>query len=201
MQATDILSAEHRVIEQVIAALRVAADRLEAGAPVRPGFLREAAGFLRDYADGYHHAKEEDVLFAAMVDAGMPAHAGPVAVMLAEHDRARALTAAFADAAERQAGGDATAVADVTDAARGYAELLAQHILKEDRILYPMAAHLLPDSAQEALLPRFAAVEDAERGRGTKASFVALALALANEMDVDVQALAASEGVLACHAG
>ena len=35
MQATDILSSEHRVIERAIAALDAAADRLEAGQSVR----------------------------------------------------------------------------------------------------------------------------------------------------------------------
>ncbi len=203
MQATDILSAEHRVIAQVVAALDAAADRFDAGLPVRAGFVQDAARFLRDYADGYHHGKEEGVLFVALVEAGMPAQAGPVAVMLAEHDRARALTAALAEGAERLAAGDTTQWAVVAGAARDYAALLAQHIRKEDGILFPMAAHMLPDYTQDALLPAFAQVEEAQRGRGTKESFVALAAALAAEMEVDPDALPYDDEAFAlpCHAG
>ena len=43
MQATEILSSEHRVIERVIAALDAAADRLEAGEAVRPYVARGLA--------------------------------------------------------------------------------------------------------------------------------------------------------------
>ncbi|MFO1398277.1 MAG: hemerythrin domain-containing protein [Burkholderiales bacterium] len=203
MQATDILSAEHRVIAQVVAALAAAAARLDAGASVRPGFLADAARFVRDYADGYHHGKEEGVLFVALVEAGMPSHAGPVAVMLAEHDRARALTAALADAAQRYAAGDPAAAADAAASARNYAALLAQHIRKEDGILFPMAAHLLAGDPDGVLLPSYAEVEAAQAGRGTKASLVALASALAAEMEVDPDALADEDEafVLPCHAG
>lgn len=200
MQATDILSAEHRVIAEVIAALDAAADRLAAGQPVRAGFLVDAARFLRDFADGYHHAKEEGVLFVALVEAGMPAQAGPVAVMLAEHDRARSLTTALVEGARRYAAGDVALAATVAEIARDYAALLAQHIRKEDGILFPMAAHMLPEYRQEALLPAFARVEEAQLGRGAKESFVALAHALAAEMGVDPTALPQQDFVLPCHA-
>ncbi|MFO1414584.1 MAG: hemerythrin domain-containing protein [Burkholderiales bacterium] len=199
MQATDILSAEHRVILQVTAALDAAADRLDAGQPVRPGFMRDAVRFMRDYSDGYHHAKEEGVLFVALTEAGMPSHAGPVGVMLMEHDRARELTAGLAEATTRWAGGDAAMAGTVAECARDYAALLGQHIMKEDHILFPMAGQLLPEDGQDALLPAFAMVEDAQRGRGSKVSFEELARTLATEMDVDPDALPEPEFAFACH--
>ncbi len=43
MQATEILMSEHRVIERVIAALESAANQLDEGQPLRPGFFLDAA--------------------------------------------------------------------------------------------------------------------------------------------------------------
>ena len=77
--------AEHRVIERVIQALENAAQCLEGGRDVRPGFFVDAADFIAGFADGCHHRKEEGVLFKAMIENGVPVHGGPVAVMLYEH--------------------------------------------------------------------------------------------------------------------
>ncbi|MBW2188922.1 MAG: hemerythrin domain-containing protein, partial [Deltaproteobacteria bacterium] len=47
--------------------------------------------FIRDFADAYHHSKEEDMLFVAMVEQGFPREAGPIAMMLHEHELGRSL--------------------------------------------------------------------------------------------------------------
>ncbi len=92
MQATDILMQEHEVILRVIATLEVEADRLAEGQEVRPGFFLDAADFIKGFADGCHHKKEEGVLFEAMAAAGLPKQTGPIAVMLTEHEQGRAFT-------------------------------------------------------------------------------------------------------------
>jgi hemerythrin-like domain-containing protein len=181
MEATDILSSEHRVIERVIAALQAATSRLEAGQAVRPGFFLDAARFIRCYADGFHHRKEEGVLFQTMADNGMPTGDGPIAVMLHEHDRARDLTAGLREAAERLSTGDGSATRDVVSNARGYAELLTQHIYKEDNILFRMASSVIPATQHGTVLEAFARVEREQTGNGSKESFVALAQTLEDE--------------------
>ena len=182
MQATEILSSEHRIIERVIAALETAAGRLDAGMPVRPGFFIDCARFIREFADGYHHAKEEDVLFAVMARNGMSTDAGPIGVMLYEHERGRELTRGLRQAAERLLAGDRDADAAVVDHARAYAELLTQHIHKEDVILFPMAAQIIVPGQQDEVLEAFARVEAERAEMATKASLLALADALGAEM-------------------
>ena len=66
MEATEILMAEHRVIERVSPTLEAGAARVDAGQPMRPGFFVDAADFIKGFADGCHHRKEEGVLFTAM---------------------------------------------------------------------------------------------------------------------------------------
>jgi hemerythrin-like domain-containing protein len=200
MQATDILRSEHRVIELAIAALETAANRLQAGQALRAGFFVDAARFIRDFADGYHHGKEEGVLFEAMGRNGMPMDAGPIAVMVYEHERARELTARIGEAAARLAAGDRNAALSVVDCARAYGALLTQHIYKEDNILFPMAARWIPAPAQRAVLDEFEAVERTQAKRGSKASFVDLARALCEEMGIDADALPTRELEPTCHA-
>ena len=81
MQATAILKEEHRVIERVLDALETAANRLTTGSPVRPGVFLQAADFIKGFADGCHHKKEEGVLFPALEAAGIPAEGGPIALI------------------------------------------------------------------------------------------------------------------------
>lgn len=92
MKATDILMDEHRVIERVLTSLETAAAQLEAGRPVRPGFFIQACDFVKGFADGCHHRKEEGVLFPAMIERGLPREVGPIAMMLSEHEQGRAYT-------------------------------------------------------------------------------------------------------------
>jgi hemerythrin-like domain-containing protein len=200
MQLTQILSSEHRVIETVIAALDVAADRIDAGEAVRPGFFADAVRFIADFADGFHHGKEEGALFAALTRYGMPANGGPVGVMLHEHGRARELTGGLRDAATRWAGGDPDAAAVVVDYARAYNALLTQHIFKEDNILFPMAARVIPPQDEAAILDEYGRLEREQADKGSKASHLALALALCEEMGIDPDAAPRRAVELPCHA-
>jgi hemerythrin-like domain-containing protein len=181
MRATDVLSSDHRLIERVIAALGAAARRLEANEAVRPGFFLDAARFIQGFADGCHHRKEEGVLFRAMNEHGMPTEAGPIAVMLHEHEMGRAYTRAMREAAERLQAGDEAAKAEVAAAARGYAAVLSQHIMKEDNILFPMAARVIPQSEHDDVFEAFERVEAESTGAGEHDRYVALAEALEQE--------------------
>jgi hemerythrin-like domain-containing protein len=172
---------EHRVIERVIASLETATTDLEQGGAVRPGFYLDAADFIKGFADGCHHKKEEGVLFKAMAAAGMPTQAGPIAVMLAEHEQGRAYTRGMRQAAEGLQGGDEAARAAVIRNARGYAALLRQHIAKEDGVLFPMADQVIPLAAQGRVAEDFERIEHEETGEGVHEKYLALAEALERE--------------------
>src|SRR5512136_564460 len=109
MKATDILMDEHRVIERVLLALETAAQRLEAGEAVRPGFFRDAADFIRGFSDGCHQQKEEGGPFKERVAAGIPSAGGPINVMLSEHELGRAYTRAMREAALKLQAGEQAA--------------------------------------------------------------------------------------------
>ena len=181
MKATEILSSEHRVIERVIQALDTAADRLATGQAVRPGFFLDSADFIKGFADGCHHKKEEGVLFQAMLDNGLPAQNSPVAVMLDEHEQGRDFTRGMRRAAEHLQAGDASAAALVVENARGYTSLLRQHIYKEDNILFPMADRVIPVDQYDQVVDGFEHVEHEETGEGVHEKYLGLAERLEKE--------------------
>jgi hemerythrin-like domain-containing protein len=184
MKATDILMEEHRVIERVIAALEAGANRLEQGKSVRPEFFLDAVAFIKGFADGCHHKKEEGVLFQTMIAYGAPSQGGPVNVMLAEHDLARTYTRGLHTSAERLAQGEENAGKEVVHFAHSYAALLRQHILKEDQILFPMANQIIPTANHEQVYLGFEKVEHEETGEGVHERFLAIAESLEKEIGI-----------------
>ena len=146
------------------------------------GCLSRPTDFIKGFADGCHHKKEEGVLFPAMVSFGVPEDGGPVGVMLAEHEQGRAITRALRAAAERLEVGDQSASQEVIANARDYSQLLRQHIMKEDRILFPMANQVLPPAEQDRVADGFDRIEHEETGEGIHEKYLALADRLALEI-------------------
>lgn len=182
MQATEILSSEHRVIERVLATLKKASDAADAGADVRPGLFLDAADFIRGFADGCHHRKEENVLFITMNEYGVPNQGGPIGVMLNEHELGRKFTREMRAGAESWAAGDPNGKSAAITAARNYVLLLQQHIAKEDQILFPMADRVIPAEKYDDVWEAFEKVEHEETGEGVHEKYLGLAEALEKEV-------------------
>lgn len=175
MKATEILMEEHRMIERVLAVLDKAAGLLEQGEDVPPDLFPKAVEFIRGFADRCHHGKEEGSLFPLLERQGVPREGGPVGVMLAEHEEGRRWVKLMEEAGARFRQGEAAARGDLIKGARGYSELLWQHINKEDHVLFRMADQVLTGKDQTELLKQFEAVEKEEMGEGAHAHFVHLA--------------------------
>ena len=182
MKATQTLSDEHKVILRVLAALETASTRLQAGESINPAFFTDAADFIKGFADGCHHRKEEGVLFPAMIQAGLPRESGPVAVMLSEHEEGRRFTRGMRQAAEKLAAGDQDARLEIVSNAQAYVRLLRQHIQKEDYILFPMADKVIPPEQQPQVNEDFDKVEREETGEGVHEKYLALAEKLTREI-------------------
>jgi hemerythrin-like domain-containing protein len=175
MEATQILMDEHRVIERVLNTMEKAIEAVNTGKTVKPVFFLAAADFIKGFADGCHHAKEEKVLFEAMVQAGVPKAGGPVGMMLMEHEQGRAFVRAMRAGVEKWQSGDDAGRKEVLKAATGYIDLLRAHIYKEDNILFPLANDAIPPDAQEQVAVDFKRVEHEETGEGVHEKYLALA--------------------------
>ena len=166
---------EHRVIERVLDSLENAALEAQKGGKASPEFFILAADFIKGFADGCHHKKEEGVLFKEIVNAGVPEQGGPVGVMLADHEQGRVYTRAMRQAAEQWQAGDASKRAVAAQNALGYVNLLRNHIHKEDNILFPLAGRVIPAERQESLTEAFDYIEHEETGEGVHEKYLGLA--------------------------
>lgn len=184
MRPTDILSHEHRVIEQVLNCLETMADRYEQQGMLDASDAQSAIEFFRSFADQCHHGKEEAHLFPAMEAKGFSRTSGPTGVMLHEHEQGRALIRGLAAAIGAMAAGDAAAGAQFVASARGYIDLLRQHIHKEDHCLFGMANQALTEADQQQLREAFAKVESEHMGLGTHERYLRLANDLADRYGV-----------------
>ena len=176
----EVLMNEHRVIESVMNAMEARLATLQ-NKPFPADFFRRALDFISNFADGCHHYKEEQCLFPAMAARGVPADGGPIGVMLAEHDQGRACIAGVRQNLAAAEAGSPEAAAAVRRYASAYIELLRQHILKEDNILYRMARNVLTPADVEALRQKYAAEE-------SKAEVVQSYLALAAQLSSEAAA-------------
>jgi len=183
MKATNVLTQEHRVIERVLNTLEAGAGKLESGQTVRPEFFLSATDFIKGFADGCHHQKEEGVLFKRMESNGIPVQGGPLGVMLAEHEQGRQYTRALRAAALELQAGDTEAGQKVVQNALGYVTLLRQHIYKEDNILFPMADRVIPAAQHDEVWEGFERVEHEGTGEGVHEKYLALAQALEGEIN------------------
>ncbi len=170
-----ILMDEHRIIEQALGSLETCAIEVEGGLALERAVVRDYAGFLKGFADAWHHGKEEDILFRRMVERGFSAEAGPVAVMLHEHRQGRELVGRIAAVGAGEGPVAAEERASFLAASRGFVPLLRQHIQKEDNILYPMSARVLTPEEFERMLADFEAFERAAGSDATRDRLSAVA--------------------------
>lgn len=170
--STELLKAEHRVIEQVLDAIERLAQA--PGKSALPEWAR-AIDFCRNFADKCHHLKEETILFPVLEARGIPREGGPIGMMLAEHEEGRGYVRAMAAALETAPVNPAEALALLQQKAIAYVRLLREHIMKEDEVLFGMADSILSDEEQKGLIREFEAREAGELGAGVHEKYVRLA--------------------------
>jgi hemerythrin-like domain-containing protein len=201
MKATSILMNEHRVIEQVLGCLEALAIKGVAQGKLDGDSTRQALDFLRTFADGCHHSKEERCLFPRLEARGLPREGGPTGVMLHEHELGREYLRAMAATVERAELGESEQVECFVRNALDYVRLLRDHILKEDQRLFVMAEHVLTEQDQEALLRSFETIEAGDMGEGTHEKYLAIADELADRFHVPRAVVSAEERHACCACG
>ena len=161
---TQVMVDEHKLILRMIALVENNTALLEQGKFRNWQFYIDAVDFIRNYADRFHHAKEEDVLFVELINNGMPEKQSPIEAMHMEHDQGRAHVRAIEEAAQKALDGEIGQATVIIENAKGYAALLRGHIEKEDDILYPLAERVLPEEVRARMLDAYARAEQKTPG-------------------------------------
>ena len=189
----DLLRQDHEMTERVFAAME--ARFATATGPSRAQVMK-LVRYLGDYVDRCHNQKEEQHLFPRLVRAGMPRDAGPLAVMLDEHERARQILARLGSLGRAFAAGDAAALPDLRDAFTAYASLCKDHFWKESDVLYPAAKRMLSGEEAAAIVEGIDALE-AAIGDGTRERYYRMAQEIVDEGELRDLAFGLDRDVLA----
>jgi hemerythrin-like domain-containing protein len=162
VSATEMLEAEHKVIALIVGAAPVLASKLEEGGSVDNRLITGIVEFMRVYADQCHHGKEEELLFPALADKGVPLHGCPIGGLISEHARGRTLVKGLEEAAAaiQKNETDVSARNNLIANLRGIADLYPGHIWREDYMLFPMTNKILSKDEQESLYAAFQKVDE-----------------------------------------
>ncbi|MCF6149253.1 MAG: hypothetical protein E3K37_11425 [Candidatus Kuenenia sp.] len=126
---------EHVLIKRLLALIPSVVEYIENNVEVDKELVLRCVDFIRNYADKYHHMKEEDILFKYVDE-----NAEIIQVMYKDHDTGRNHIRQVVEGAEN---GNK---AQIKEHLFGYRDLLTQHIKKEDEILYPWIDRQLSDT-------------------------------------------------------
>ncbi len=147
----EFLVAEHELIERSMAVLKSCLEDLDRAAR-HPARLMRALDFLLEFGDKLHNQKEEQHLFPRMEACGIPRDAGPIGVMLMEHAAERDLLRQLLAEAPKLAATPPAERESFRVRALEYLRIRAEHIWKENDILYKMALQVLTPQDQAELL-------------------------------------------------
>lgn len=112
------------------------------------GVAKKVIFYVRNYADKYHHAKEENILFKKV-----DPNTDVIKVMLSEHEAGRNYMRLASEGIEKND------QSQIKQALLGYVELLREHIKKEDKILYPWFEKIMDNGEKTKMREEFNAVD------------------------------------------
>lgn len=138
---------EHVLIKRWLALVPKVAEILEEGKRDIWEEVKQGALFCRFYADKFHHAKEEDILFKFVDE-----DSDIIKIMLDDHVFGRENVGLILEAAEEK---DAE---KAIKHLKAFWEMLTEHIKKEDEILFPWIDRKLSNSQVGQLFSKFSVV-------------------------------------------
>jgi len=154
MRVTEILIEEH---QQILTHLGQIESLIKK--PIRQNLeqYEHLLSFITEYADQYHHAKEEKVYFVWMRSKNPGLDQGPLRQMLSEHDIGREHIRKVKNALAKYSAGDLSQEVIVKEELMHFEYLLRDHINKENTVLYEFAEQMNRDflDGDQIMLPQF----------------------------------------------
>ncbi len=149
-----LLVQEHALIKRWINLIPHLLANLEIDLDGNLKVIYEGIDFIRSYADKFHHAKEEDILFKYFDE-----NLDIIKAMLKDHEIGRTHVKALIESADNKNR------KGIFHHLLAYRELLTEHIKKEDEVLYPWMDRNLSVNQIGHLYAKFKEVEG-KRGDG-----------------------------------
>lgn len=163
-KALEVLYNEHEIIKSVINYREKLTALAKSNAGKYKEIIIELIDFFRNYADKFHHYKEEKLLFPLMCEKNDMLENSIVAEMLENHQDFRKLVKSIESAVESGNYEESNKLLN------HYTEMLLDHIAVEDDELFQMAETLFDEGELEKLYYDFQDI-DMELGIDIKHDF------------------------------
>jgi DUF438 domain-containing protein len=167
----DYLIAEHELIERSMEVLKNCLEQIELSEDLNMVQLGRAIDFLLEFGDKIHNQKEEKVLFPLMEQKGIPIEGGPLGVMLIEHEAERNLLQKMQFALPNLENFSLEDKIEFKEEGVEYLTIRAEHIWKENDVLYPMGRQCLSEDDAKNILIEFDNINRAVYGENAFEKF------------------------------
>ena len=154
MRFLDVLMDEHRGFGSMLDVLDAIAGRLERGSEVPMPMLVDVLDFFERFTDR-HHDREEAMLFPLLAKHGIGPDQTVVSALMSQHEAGRVYGMKMRQELKRLQQGDPAAAAALAADARGYTELIREHIRIEDEYFYKLADRVLTEAEHAAIVEQF----------------------------------------------
>jgi hemerythrin-like domain-containing protein len=155
MKATQILTREHVLILQMLAQLSRAREKLEKKEQLPVVFFKKAILFSQNFADRFHHFKEEFLMFGLLAQKKEGVLDAEIGALRYQHERCRSAIAAIDRSLTGYVKDDEMAITTLLENVAAYISLLTRHIYIEDHVFFPMIETILSKEEQQSLLVQF----------------------------------------------
>ncbi len=159
-KAVELLYEEHELIMDAISIAKELHVKIETPKLYEQQVF-DLISFFREYADKYHHYKEEEILFPEMIKANELLESGVVKEMLDNHEDFRALIAEIETLTKDKK------YSSAQNKLEEYVEALTDHIAVENEEVFEIATTLFNEKQLENIYFRFKDIDN-ELGEGNK---------------------------------
>jgi hemerythrin-like domain-containing protein len=171
MKPIENLKAEHDDMLIMLDVLERMSEKLASGESIQIDHLKDVLKILQVFADKCHHGKEENYLYTAMLEAGVPEKGGPLSILLSEHGRGRRFVEEMKSLLDSYEKGESGCLIMLATPFLQYVDLHQSHIWKENNLLFPMAEEMVPGEKLNSLEGQFKRFENEQIGQGTCEAF------------------------------
>ena len=155
MNITQALIDEHVLILKGLGFLRIARDKIEQNQHPHKLFFQKAVPFFRNYADKYHHYKEEFLMFGFLAQKKEGQLDLEIGSLRHQHEIGRQFLTRLEKSINGYEMKNEIAITSLLENLASFISVLSRHIYREDNLFFPMVEQELSVDEKTTLLKQF----------------------------------------------
>jgi len=160
MNITQTLKDEHVLILKGLECLRMARDKIERNQHPPKLFFQKAVPFFQNYADKYHHYKEEFIMFGFLARKKEGQLDLEIGSLRHQHEIGRQFLTRLKKSISGYEMKNEIAITSLLENLASFISVLSRHIFREDNLFFPMVEQELPLDEKATLLEQFKLEEE-----------------------------------------